>query len=287
MSKTFYVSDDEWLTEILLENGWQVEMAPWSLSETDWRQYAAVIIRTPWDYTERPLEFLGTLDAIEAAGVPLMNPAKYCRWNYDKRYLLELAGKGVEIVPTVLIQPPLDLEKLEKAAAEIGLAEGWILKPIIGATASGVFKMQDWRDISAEALAAYSAKPVFLQPFIPSIQTEGEYSLHFFNGNFSHAILKVPAQGDFRVQEEWGGVPHGISPEAGLMQAAQQVMDTLPKGLLYARIDLVRLPNGQFGLMEAEIIEPALYFRTDPDSPRRFVEAFLQKMGELETSVQE
>lgn len=275
MSETTFVSDDELIIPLLNAAGWEVILAPWSISDTNWKQFDAVVIRTPWDYTKRPTEFLATLDRIEAAGVPLVNSAAHCRWNYDKRYLLELAQKGIEIVPTILIEPPLTDEKLASAIASQE-ADGHILKPIIGATASDIYRLKNGEQAPEAAFTTYAEKHSLAQPFMRHIVEEGEFSLHYFGGKFSHAILKSPRKGDFRVQEEWGGVPVKIVPEPALVEAGNRVMASLPEGLLYARVDLVRTENNTFALMEAEIIEPALYFRTDPAAPERFVRAFTQ-----------
>jgi hypothetical protein len=112
------------------------------------------------------------------------------------------------------------------------------------------------------------------QPFLRSIVEEGEYSLFYFGGELSHAVLKSPKEEDFRVQEEHGGLIRPVEPPAPLIELGHGLVESLPVPPLYARVDLARLDSGGYALMELELIEPSLYFRTDPESPRKFARAF-------------
>jgi hypothetical protein len=107
---------------------------------------------------------------------------------------------------------------------------------------------------------------------VASIETIGEFSLFYFGGQYSHAVNKKPKPGDFRVQEEHGGIIQSITANEQLMQYGQFVMDQMGQELLYARVDLVQW-EGQPAVMEVELIEPSLYFAFDPESPRRFAMA--------------
>jgi hypothetical protein len=107
---------------------------------------------------------------------------------------------------------------------------------------------------------------------------EGEYSLFYFNGAYSHAILKTPESNDFRVQEEHGGQLETVKPESQLKQAGKKTMQHLPEMPLYARIDFVRSDQNQLQLMEIELIEPSLYFNMDPKASERFAKAFEKRM---------
>ena len=116
---------------------------------------------------------------------------------------------------------------------------------------------------------------------MPAIVSEGEYSLFYFGGAFSHAINKRPKTDDFRVQEEHGGIITAIEPDARMRRAGDRAIETIDRDLLYARVDLIRDARQEFFLMELELIEPALYFRMDPRSPRFFAEVFDRRMNEL------
>ncbi|MGY8690993.1 MAG: hypothetical protein ACKVHP_25045 [Verrucomicrobiales bacterium] len=114
---------------------------------------------------------------------------------------------------------------------------------------------------------------MMLQPFIPDVIATGEHSLFYFGGQFSHCVLKTPTTGDFRVQEEHGGLIETAVPAKDLLAAGQRVIDAIGTSLLYARVDLVRMPDGAPALMEVELIEPSLYFNYDDLSPVKFAEA--------------
>jgi hypothetical protein len=108
---------------------------------------------------------------------------------------------------------------------------------------------------------------------MPRILTEGEYSLFFFNGWFSHAILKTPAESEFRSQEERGAGIRAVIPEQGLLDRGREALEALPAVPLYARADFVRGGENEFLVMELELIEPSMYLRTDPGAPMRFARA--------------
>jgi glutathione synthase/RimK-type ligase-like ATP-grasp enzyme len=230
-----------------------------------------VVIRSTWDYQNSPDHFLQVLAEIDNSSTFLFNPLRICRWNLDKVYLRELESQGIPIVPTQWLDS-LDEAKLWKAFGDLDVPQV-VVKPTVGANADDTFVLEhaDQRPWQA-ALAVFRTKPLMLQPFIQSVVEEGEYSLFYFGGRYSHAILKQPKRGDFRVQEEHGGSIRPIIADHSLTRVAEQVINTLDEQLLYARVDLVRLDHGQPVLTELELIEPSLYFSEDPASPQRFAE---------------
>ena len=118
-----------------------------------------------------------------------------------------------------------------------------------------------------------------IQPFVKEVLDEGEYSLFYFNGEYSHAILKTPADGDFRVQEEHGGSLQPVIPDASMLRACKQALQAMPTDSLYARVDLIRYQH-QWAIIELELIEPSLYFNLDEASQPRFVDAFITRYAE-------
>lgn len=264
-----YVSDDELAIEPLREFGWEVETVSWKAENVEWKQFEAVIIRTPWDYQDSPEEFLKVLCEIENS-TRLENPVNITRWNMSKDYLQELEQKGVRIVPTIFADETID-EKLFASWFEHFETEEIIIKPIISATAQDTFRVKEFLP---ELTGVFRGRKYLVQPFIKNIVDEGEFSLFYFCGDFSHAILKTPKQDDFRVQEEWGGIITAIKPTEKLLKAGEKALMQIEQKLLYARVDFVRDDTGEFALMELELIEPALYFRMDADSPERFAKAF-------------
>lgn len=280
---TGFVHDDNLLVGPLEKIGWNVQSVAWD-SAPDWQQFDAVVIRTTWDYTERRHDFLQTLQTIESMNVKLFNPSSIARWNSDKNYLLDLELRDIPIVPTVIHRNLFNLDLHQ--FFEKWNCESIVVKPVVGANAKDTF----WLDKAAvgerrEALdQAFAKKSLMVQPFVESVKSEGEYSLHYFDGRFSHAILKTPKDGDFRVQEEHGGVVKPIQPSKSLLTAADRVMVTSGQGLLYARVDLVQSKPDDWQLMELELIEPALYLRTDPKAAGNFIEAFMRTFDRSKTS---
>ena len=161
-----------------------------------------------------------------------------------------------------------------------------VIKPQVGANAEDAFVLTDpVPDKQLVELAArFSGRPHFIQPFIRSIQTEGEYSLFYFGLEYSHAILKVPAAGDFRSQEEHGADILPFEAPAELRSAGDRIMPLVEPAPVYARADFVRNERGQYLLMELELIEPSLYFRADDESPARFAAAIDRCFQELASS---
>lgn len=262
-----YVTDDRLAEVPLAKLGWAVEHVPWR-QPGGWERYEAVVIRSTWDYHKHPGEFLAVLEEIGRSGVRLANPLELVRWNARKTYLRDLEARGLPVVPTVW-----DRDRFgELDADEI------VIKPVISASAFHTYRLRRGDRWSSEMEAAFAGREVMAQPFLRSIVEEGEFSLFYFGGELSHAVLKSPKEEDFRVQEEHGGLIRPVEPPASLIELGRRIVESLPVAPLYARVDLARLDSGGYALMELELIEPSLYFRTDPESPRRFARAFEEWM---------
>ena len=256
----------------LRRSGWEVEVIPWTTPTPDWHRFDAVVIRSTWDYHRQLGRFLDVLGAIEQGGARLFNPADVCRWNAEKTYLRDLEQAGIPVVPTDWLSR-LTPAALAECFARHG-AGRLVVKPTVGASAEDTFPLsRDDEPGWAEALRAFADRPVMVQPFVDSIANEGEYSLFYFGGEFSHAIRKVPRVGDFRVQEEYGGRLESVTPPEELRATGERAARFAGEELLYARADLVRLEDGALAVMELELIEPSLYFAFDEASPGRFAAA--------------
>lgn len=265
-----FFTDDELAKGPLESLGWRLDWVSWRDTSARWDDYDRVVIRTPWDYQDEPQAFLDTLTAIDRSSAELHNPLSLVRWNLDKRYLLELASRGAPVIPTRLLDGI-------RAVPWPGLFEQMqsdhlVLKPLVGANADDVLPIRP--DDRNDAMALFSDRPCLVQPFVDSVVVEGEFSLIYFRGQFSHCLLKSPASGDFRVQEEHGASLQPIHPDASLLGRANEIVETLALVPLYLRVDLVRGPAEDcWWLMELELIEPSLYLRLDPEAPGRFAAA--------------
>jgi glutathione synthase/RimK-type ligase-like ATP-grasp enzyme len=270
-----FVTDDELAIEPLAALGWRVEMVSWRQTAVPWREFDAVIIRTTWDYQNDSKAYLSVLEAISQA-THLENDISLVRWNMHKSYLRDLDQWGIGIVPTLWGQG-ITGKKLQELTAALNSQE-LVIKPVIGANADDTFRLaktvDKWQIDQLEA--AFSDKPFMVQPFMPGIVEEGEFSLFFFAGEYSHAILKSPKADDFRVQEEHGGLIQAIEAEPLLVKRAKAVADVIDPQPLYTRVDMVRTAEDDFVVMELELIEPSLYLRMDPAAPARFATALDQ-----------
>ncbi len=263
-----YVSDDELAIGPLNDLGWDVTTISWHNTAVDWNAFDVVVIRTTWDYQRTPDEFLEVLAKIEASKARLENPLDVIKWNLDKEYLRRLEDSGVRTVPTIW-DGEIDQRSFYRWKADLG-ADEIILKPNVSATAEHTYRLAEFDPDLADVFAS---RAFMVQPFLTSIVDEGEYSLFYFGGEYSHAILKAPKLEDFRVQEEHGGTISAFDPGEKLRQAADKAFAMVDPSPLYARVDLVRDSDDEFALMELELIEPALYLRMDEGAPRRFAEA--------------
>ncbi|NNE98966.1 MAG: hypothetical protein HKN25_08085 [Pyrinomonadaceae bacterium] len=272
-----YVTDDHLTIEPLKQLGWDVETVSWRSETVDWSEFKAVIIRSPWDYHKDPDAFLRVLRQIEASGARLENPLEIVEWNFSKTYLSKLSERDVRIVPTIWNSRVIGRELVE-GWFEFFDADEVVIKPTISATAKDTYRLNAY---SPELKAVFSNRDYMIQPLMKTIISEGEYSLFYFGGEFSHAILKTPKTNDFRVQEDFGGVNRSIEASDKLLTAAEAALEAIGTNLLYARVDLVRDDADEFALMELELIEPALYFRMDAKSPERFANALNRWMNEL------
>jgi glutathione synthase/RimK-type ligase-like ATP-grasp enzyme len=269
---------DNLLLEPLASYGWQVDEVSWKENNINWDQFDVVVIRSTWDYQSAPEAFIQCLEKIEASSAHLENSVDLVKWNINKGYLKELQEKQVRIVPT-LWKNVFDAEEIEASYDQLNVTE-IILKPLISANADFTYRL-DYRSFIAlrnELEVVFSNRAFMVQPFLDSIINEGEYSLFYFSGGYSHCILKRPASGDFRVQEEHGGRLSSVEPDVEMQKCGDRALAALPECPLYARIDLIRTKKG-LAVMEIELIEPSLYFNMDDKSAQRFADAFVQRFG--------
>ena len=267
-----FVTDADLSIAPMAELGWQVDMVPWR-RDVDWNDYDIVYICTPWDYQNDVAGFLDVLASIEQSSARLCNGLQLVRWNLEKTYLQELESRGADIVPSRFFDS-FDAQRVEACLDAYGTGT-IVLKPVVGANSDNIFVVTGPMpgDLVDELRSVFAHRPFFVQPFMDSVQSEGEYSLFFFGGEYSHAILKKPRAGDFRSQEEHGADILSVEAPEALVETARNVLGVVNPQPVYVRADFVRGKGERFLLMELELIEPALYFRTDPGSASRFARA--------------
>lgn len=254
-------------------HGIKFEIAYWDDADLPERGYDAAIIRTCWDYHERDAEFVATLEAHERAGLRVFNPSHVVRWNACKTYLKDLGAAAIETVWA----DRADAHTVAQAFDALEAAE-IIVKPQVGAGSIETVRLA--RNAWSEAdLIGAPRGAAMIQPFLSAIETEGERSLFWFGGQFSHAVRKVPKSGDWRanIPGQTRFLAESAPPAA--MEAAEAARARAPADLLYVRIDLVLGDDGRWRVIEIEAIEPYLFFDFVPEAADVFAGAIARVLG--------
>ncbi len=270
---TDFVVDDNLLYDSLKKNHPEIlfDVVSWSDESINWSNYRFAILRTTWDYTKKIKPFIEKMKQIESSGCELFNPLHIIKWNSFKTYLKDLADKKVPIIDSYF----LETESINSLKLKLNEDKQYVIKPVVGASADHIQilskdeilkKVSSIQDHGIEEI-----KKWFIQPFIKEVAL-GERSLFFLNSKFSHAVKKVPKDGDFRVQEEHGGLITSYKPTEEEHQFANHAIEAIGQNLLYARIDFLKTNDGP-KLIEMELIEPSFYFRTDLASVTRFIDS--------------
>jgi glutathione synthase/RimK-type ligase-like ATP-grasp enzyme len=251
--------------------GLAVEGRDWAAAQ-DLARFDLVLPLLAWGYPFAPEQWLAATRRWEAQGVRLDNPASVLRWNADKAYLGTLAGRGAPVVPTRYVER-VTAEALGDAALDFG-TDRVVAKPRISSSGWRTIRWSPGKRIEAGPPGA-----AMIQPYLPAIETEGEVSLFYFAGRYSHAVSKRPQPGEFRVQPEFHGIIRAHAPEPDEREAAERVLAAVDEPLLYARVDLLRDPGGAPQLIELELIEPDLYLGHAADRGAAFAEAVKRRIA--------
>ena len=248
-----------------------------SIAPLDWTRMAEadadlVLPVIAWGYHLDTPQWLAGLSALEAAGVPTLNPAPLLRWNTRKTYLTELEDADVPIVPT-LFADRLTPQRIEEARDLLGGGE-LVVKPQVSGGSNQTIRVAPGATLEGGPVAE-----AMIQPFLPSIVSEGELSMLFFDGVFSHAVGKVAQGGDFRVQPQFGSKIGPRTPSDEAFEVAGAVFRALDQAPAYCRIDLIRHLDGSLRVMELEAIEPDLFFEHAPDAGAKFAAVVKRALG--------
>ena len=259
--------------------GVSTDVVSWD-EDRDWGAYELVVVRTPWDYFDRVTQFLDWAARVERE-TSLVNPADVLRWNSHKGYLAEFTAKSVPTVPTRLVPGPST--DVADQIREVPWEE-IVVKPAVDGGARHAWRgRRDDPSLSRVAERLTEHGDVVVQPFVPAI-VDGERSLVFLGGRFSHAVRKVPKAGDYRSQRHLGGREVDHEPDSAELQVALAAMAAAPGRLTYARVDLVDW-EGAPVLIELEVIEPDLFLRDVPERVDRFVEVVRDELATARTAV--
>lgn len=260
------------LVDALRATGLDPVAEVWTDPSVDWSAYDAVLLRSVWDYHVRYDEFTEWLSLVDKAGVPVFNDSGVVRWNGDKRYLVELRERGVAIVPSQIAAGAC----LREVVAGLDGQE-IVIKPTVSASARHTVRGVAGSDALSRAMDDLPDTVYLVQPFVSEIVTEGEWSLMFIDGEFTHAVVKRPAAGDYRVQMMFGGEATVTEPTPAVLESAQEALAEAGPAPLYARVDGV-VVNGRFLLMELELIEPYLFLPEFPEANEKLAAAVAKRL---------
>jgi glutathione synthase/RimK-type ligase-like ATP-grasp enzyme len=260
---------DDRLAASEIENlGATVIPVVWSATDSHRTPCDLLIIRSCWDYHLHPEAFLRWI-AETSLHSKVLNPPTMLCWNIDKRYLEEFQDMGFPIPRTVVLErgSPADL----RSRMALHGFESVIVKPAISASSYGTFLVPHGKASAFNARVGrlLQERVMLLQEFIPEVHARGEWSLIFLGESFSHALWKLPREGDFRAQSEFGGSVKAMPPPAEALHLATKLVEKFAGNSLYCRVDLLESDRGWL-VLELELIDPELFFGAAPDSARRF-----------------
>ncbi len=257
--------DDRLAIPHLAARGIDVAAAVWTDDSIDYSQFDMVVLRSTWDWQDQPARFSALLDRLDH-----LENRKASAW-MDKRYLLDLASRGVRTIPTHVVESSSELTAL---IAERKYARA-VIKPALGAGGhrTALFDAANVSSVSVEGAQ-------IVQPFVEEVETDGEWSLLFYGGEYSHAVKKHCPKGDFRVHVEWGGFAEPAVAPAEIVADAKRALAASGENFLYTRIDGIVCPQfGGFCINELEVVEPELFLRMDARAPERFANAIARRLG--------
>jgi glutathione synthase/RimK-type ligase-like ATP-grasp enzyme len=269
------LDEERLLAEALEAKGLKVVRVDWADPDFDWSTTRIAIFRTTWDYFERFNAFIEWLHQTKKV-LRFINPVEQILWNLDKHYLQDLSVAGINIPETKYIEPGA-----ETTLKKIFYAAGWtdaILKPAVSGAARHTYRLsaKNIGDYEAVFQQLITSESMLLQPFQQAVLKKGEVALMYFDGKYSHAVLKIAKPGDFRVQDDFGGTVHRYTPTKEEIELGENTLQLCKPIPVYARVDIIEDNNGKPAVSELELIEPELWFRLKPAAAKVMAEAILK-----------
>lgn len=287
-------ADDLVLARALERRGAKVVSVVWTEVAPESLTCDLLIIRSVWDYHLQPESFSRWLEAA-ATRMKVVNVPELVRWNMDKHYLKDIEAAGFAIPKTFIFEQGAQAD-LSEVMTSAGIPAA-VIKPAISASAFETYRIDAAQagDFNSRFNSLLEERAMIVQEFVPEITSGGEWSLVFIGKiligksfvesasaanpsaesaggpEFTHAVNKLPRSGDFRVQEEHGGLHRLANPPAEALQMAQAILSRFAPQAAYCRADMVMRPQGPV-LMELELIEPLLHFELAPQAAEKLAE---------------
>lgn len=270
--------EDRDLFDYLTDKGIDLRREVWNDPAVNWAAYDGIILKSPWDYHEKHTEFLNWVDGLTQQGVQTFNTTEVVRWNSDKHYLKDVLDSGLPAIPTLYLEKNTSVDPKRNYFQELDTTR-LVIKPCISAGAKNTILVtpEEFPGQVSAINTWLQEEAYMIQPFVPEI-LEGEWSLLFFGGKYSHSLLKTPKEQDFRVQHYLGGKVSYLEADENLIAQAAEFVSAFASGTLYARVDGVVI-RGVFHLMELELIEPYLFLDNEPERLENYYRALKSKIG--------
>lgn len=267
--------DERPVIHALEKRGMSVWRTNWDNPDFDWSQSGNLVFRSTWDYFDRFPEFSKWLEQVSGQ-TRLINPHSIIKWNMDKHYLQDLSNKGINIPPTLYIEPG-DPRSLLKIFQETGWSDS-ILKPCVSGTARHTYRLHPGNIAVHETVfkELIAVESMMLQEFQDNVISKGEMAFVLFGGKYSHAVLKRARTGDFRVHEDYGGSVEAYMASQDEIDFAENIVSLCDPLPVYARVDVIWDNSNRLCVSELELIEPELWFRLFPQAAELFADAILK-----------
>ena len=274
------LDEDNLVIQALKERGLSVIRVDWADPDYDWSSTKFALFRTTWDYFDRFEEFMKWLNAVQEV-VNFINPIELILWNLDKHYLQDLSEKGINIPDTKFIERG-EQTTLSKVFHDAGWIDA-ILKPAVSGSARHTYRLSKANLADHEAIfqQLIAKEAMLLQLFQNTVLKRGEVALMYFDGNYSHAIIKVAKPGEFRVQSDFGGSVHNYTPTTEELTLGEKSLQACARVPVYARVDIIDDNDGNPAVSELELIEPELWFRFYPASAQAMADAVANYISRL------
>jgi glutathione synthase/RimK-type ligase-like ATP-grasp enzyme len=258
--------DESVLTDALARRRADARWEVWDDPDVDWAEFDLVVLRSTWDYPRKLDAFRAWVQEVAVTTV-LLNPPRLIFGNLHKGYLADL---GPEAVPTVVVPEGMTLDLRQLPWDDV------VVKPAVGVGGFGAVRHATQDDLDALTLAEEGAADAVIQPYVSSIERSGELSVICIDGDPTHAIRKVPAVGEFRIHDHWGGTTEPIALTRRLAEVATRALARLPAPAAYARVDLLEV-GGDLVVSELELVEPQLGLSQAPEAAERFADCLVAR----------
>jgi glutathione synthase/RimK-type ligase-like ATP-grasp enzyme len=246
------------LAQALADRGVDARWQVWNDPSTDWSAYDLIVLRATWDYPDHIEEFRAWVRS-EAVVPRLVNSPRLVLGNLHKGYLADM---GDLAVPTVVVPAGMTVDLGRLRWPQV------VVKPAVGVGGFGAVRATDQADLDAVTLDPEAGVDAIVQPYLGDVERGGETSLMCIGGEVTHAVRKIPAEGEFRIHDHWGGTVTPVLPSAAELAVARDVLATLSGVPAYARVDLIH-DGDRYRLVELELVEPYLWFEVQPQAAER------------------